>query len=112
MTRRTPPLTFDPTRDELAGVVQGLLDAGWRLALVAGHEDAAGAGASGDFRIVYAFLRPGGPGGLGERAEITLRIPAGGSRAWRGCRTPADGSSGRSATCSGSPSATTRSRTD
>jgi len=77
MTRRTPPLTFDPTRDELAGVVQGLLDAGWRLALVAGHEDAAGAGASGDFRIVYAFLRPGGPGGLGERAEITLRIPAG-----------------------------------
>ena len=77
MARLHAPLTFAPTRDEVAGVVGRLLDDGWRLAIVAAHEDVPGRrGATVDgFRLVYAFLRPGGPDGAGERAEVTLALP-------------------------------------
>jgi Ni,Fe-hydrogenase III large subunit/Ni,Fe-hydrogenase III component G len=77
MARLRPPLEFAPARDEVADVVGGLLRDGWRLAVLAAHEDVPGRrGATTDgFRIVYAFLRPGGPDGLGERAEVTLTLP-------------------------------------
>nr|NLI51354.1 formate hydrogenase [Propionibacterium sp.] len=76
MFRLRPPLEFAPTRAELAGVVGRLLGDGWRLALVAGHEDVPDhPGAPDGFRIVYAFLRPGGCQGRGERAEVTVAVP-------------------------------------
>lgn len=77
MPRLRTPIEFAPTREEVAGVIEGLLADGWRLAVVAAHEDVPGRkGAVADgFRIVYAFLRAGGPDGLGERAEVTLTIP-------------------------------------
>ncbi len=78
MFRLRPPLELAPTRSELPGVVGGLLDAGWRLALVAGHEDRPAhpfPDSADGYRIVYVFLRAGGPQGRGERAEVTLALP-------------------------------------
>ena len=48
----------------LGGKVQALLGSGWRLALVAGHDDGDG------FRVVYSFLRP-----VGQRRELVVRLP-------------------------------------
>ena len=48
----------------LEGAVAGLLRDGWRLALVAGHDDGDG------FRVVYSFLRP-----VGQRRELVMRLP-------------------------------------
>ncbi|MGB2699317.1 MAG: NADH-quinone oxidoreductase subunit C [Candidatus Phosphoribacter baldrii] len=48
----------------LEGAVAGLLRDGWRLALVAGHDDGDG------FRVVYSFLRP-----VGQRRELVVRLP-------------------------------------
>ncbi len=53
-------------RDRLVGETTALLDAGWRLALVAAHQDPDG------FRVVYAFLRPGQ-----EPLELWVPVPAG-----------------------------------
>lgn len=64
MTRLHPPAAVDVNREDLAARTASLLDDGWRLALVAAHEDAEA------FRIVYAFLRP-----FGERCELTLTVP-------------------------------------
>jgi Ni,Fe-hydrogenase III large subunit/Ni,Fe-hydrogenase III component G len=64
MTRLHPPTTVDVNRESLAGQAASMLDDGWRLALVAAHEDADA------FRVVYVFLRP-----VGERCELTLRVP-------------------------------------
>jgi hypothetical protein len=41
-----------------------LLDGGWRLALVAAHEDAD------TFRVVHTYLRP-----VGRRTELTVVLP-------------------------------------
>ncbi len=59
----------DVARDDLPALASGMLDDGWRLALVAAHEDAD------CFRIVYSFLRP-----VGQRAELTVTV--GRSDAW------------------------------
>jgi Ni,Fe-hydrogenase III large subunit/Ni,Fe-hydrogenase III component G len=50
------------TRDQLAEVATGLLEAGHRLALVAAHEDPDG------FRVVYVFLGA-------DRTEVTVTMP-------------------------------------
>jgi len=61
--------TVEP--DRLPAIVGDLLDTGWRLALVAGHDDAG----AGGLRVVYVFLRP-----VGERTELTVRLPREDSR--------------------------------
>lgn len=79
MFRLHPPREFSPTRQDLSRVLGRLLDDGWRLALVAGHQDSPGhpfADSVDGFRIVYVFVRPGGPQQRGERAEVTLGVPA------------------------------------
>ena len=58
-----PPVR-DVTRDDLVEHASALLDARWRLALVAAHEDRH------DFRIVYTFLKPAHP-----PSELWLRVP-------------------------------------
>ncbi len=52
-------------RDGWVAEAGRLLDDGWRLALMAAHEDPDG------MRVVASFLRP-----VGERAELTVEIPA------------------------------------
>lgn len=51
-------------RTHLLAQVTELLDQGWRLALVAGHDD------GGSFRVVYAFLRP-----VNQRLELVVSVP-------------------------------------
>lgn len=64
MTDDREPTVREVTRDDLVGRADALLEARWRLALVAAHEDRH------DFRIVYTFLRPGHP-----PCELWLRVP-------------------------------------
>ena len=64
MSRLRPPTAATVAREDLRGEAGRLLDDGWRLALVAGHED------EDAFRVVYAFLKPGG-----QRAELTVPVP-------------------------------------
>ena len=52
------------TRDRWVVEARTLLDDGWRLALVAAHED------DDRLRVVASFLRP-----VGERAELTVEVP-------------------------------------
>ena len=52
------------SRDRLDEVASGLFDDGWRLALIAAHDDPE------RLRVVYSFLRP-----IGQRHELTLEIP-------------------------------------
>jgi len=54
----------DVGTDALASTVEAMLRDGWRLALVAGHDDGDG------FRVVYSLLRP-----VGERRELVVRLP-------------------------------------
>ena len=56
----------------LGGKVQALLGVGWRLALVAGHDDGDG------FRVVYSFLRPVGQRETRERIGGSDRDGEGG----------------------------------
>jgi Ni,Fe-hydrogenase III large subunit/Ni,Fe-hydrogenase III component G len=51
-------------RDEVPAAASRLLDEGWRLALVAAHDDPDG------LRIVHTFLRP-----IGQRHELSVRVP-------------------------------------
>jgi Ni,Fe-hydrogenase III large subunit/Ni,Fe-hydrogenase III component G len=55
----------DVSRDDLPAAAEHMLADGWRLALVAAHEDDPDA-----FRIVYAFLRP-----VAQRTELHVSIP-------------------------------------
>jgi Ni,Fe-hydrogenase III large subunit/Ni,Fe-hydrogenase III component G len=64
VSRLTPVQARAVDRADLVGVVGEYLTDGWRLALVAAHEDDAG------FRVVHVLLRP-----VGERAEVTVRVP-------------------------------------
>lgn len=66
MSRMHPATTDDVMRAELVERTAVLLDGGWRLALVAAHED------EDAFRVVYVFLRP-----VGQRHELSLTIPRG-----------------------------------
>ena len=61
-----PPTTArrDVSRDELPAAAAALLADGWRLALVAAHEDAEA------FRVVHTWLRP-----VNQRTELTVRLP-------------------------------------
>ena len=61
MTHAQPSTSRTVSRADLVAEVTALLGGGWRLALVAAHEDAD------TFRIVYAFLRP-----VGQRTELTV----------------------------------------
>jgi Ni,Fe-hydrogenase III large subunit/Ni,Fe-hydrogenase III component G len=54
----------DVATGALAGTVEAMARDGWRLALVAGHDDGDG------FRVVYCFLRP-----VGQRRELVVRLP-------------------------------------
>lgn len=60
------PITTSETlsRDDLTAAAARLLDDGWRLALVAGHDD------RDRLRVVYSFLRP-----VGQRHELTVEVP-------------------------------------
>lgn len=51
-------------RERLPTVAGRLLDDGWRLALVAAHDD------PDQLRVVYCFLRP-----VGQRHELTVEVP-------------------------------------
>lgn len=70
MSRLNPPMLFEPSREEAPGVVGDLIVQGWRLAMVAGHEDDDG------FRVVYVLLDDC------KRAEVTVRVPR--DDAWYG----------------------------
>ena len=52
------------TRDRWAAEARTLLGDGWRLALLAAHED------DDRMRVVASFLRP-----VGQRAELTVEVP-------------------------------------
>src|SRR5664280_2159585 len=52
------------SRERLTTVAGRLLDGGWRLALMAAHDD------PDRLRVVYSFLRP-----VGQRHELTLEVP-------------------------------------
>jgi Ni,Fe-hydrogenase III large subunit/Ni,Fe-hydrogenase III component G len=58
------PVARRVLRADLLAETTALLAAGWRLALVAAHED------TGGFRVVHAFLRP-----VGQRTELTVEVP-------------------------------------
>ncbi len=64
MSRLTPTREVAVPRDRWAAEVGLLLDDGWRLALMAAHED------DDRMHVVASFLRP-----VGERAELTLEVP-------------------------------------
>ncbi len=67
----TPPVTTrrEVARAQLRGTVAALLADGWRLALVAAHDDGEA------FRVVHSYLRP-----VGQRTELTIVVPK--SDAW------------------------------
>ncbi len=52
------------SRERLPAVAERLFDDGWRLALMAAHDD------PDRLRVVYSFLRP-----VGQRHELTLEVP-------------------------------------
>ena len=52
------------SRADLLAEATALLAAGWRLALVAAHED------DDRFRVVHTYLRP-----VGQRTELTVELP-------------------------------------
>lgn len=64
MNRLHSPRTETLGRERLPVVAGRLLDDGWRLALVAAHDDPE------QLRIVYCFLRP-----VGQRHELTVEVP-------------------------------------
>ena len=68
MSRLTPPETSVVTREHLVEAIFAQLARGYRLALVAAHEDTAHPG--GRFRIVHVLL-----GSAGERVEVVVEIP-------------------------------------
>jgi Ni,Fe-hydrogenase III large subunit/Ni,Fe-hydrogenase III component G len=64
MTRLHPTGTETLPREQLPVVAGRLLDDGWRLALVAAHDDPDG------LRVVHCFLRP-----VSHRHELTVEVP-------------------------------------
>lgn len=60
------PITTSQTlsREQVTAVAGQLLDDGWRLAVLAGHDD------RDRLRVVYSFLRP-----VGQRHELTVEVP-------------------------------------
>jgi Ni,Fe-hydrogenase III large subunit/Ni,Fe-hydrogenase III component G len=64
MTLRSLTSSQTLSREQLTAVAGKLLDEGWRLALVAGHDD------RDRLRVVYSFLRP-----VGQRHELTVEVP-------------------------------------
>ncbi len=64
MSRLHPTRTETLSREQLPTVAGRLLDDGWRLALVAAHDD------PDQLRVVYCFLRP-----VGQRHELTVEVP-------------------------------------
>ena len=68
MSRLAQPEVFGVSREQLAETVAAQLSRGFRLALVAAHEDAAGP--EPIFRIVHVLL-----GSAGERVEVVVEIP-------------------------------------
>jgi Ni,Fe-hydrogenase III large subunit/Ni,Fe-hydrogenase III component G len=68
MTRLSPPEIIVVGRAELVGAIDVQLARGFRLALVAGHED--GTGPEATFRIVHVLL-----GSAGERVEVVVEVP-------------------------------------
>ena len=69
MSRLSPPRIVHVDRAGLATALAAELDHGFRLALVAAHEDGAG-GRSARFRIVHVLLGSGG-----ERVELVVEVP-------------------------------------
>ena len=74
MSRLNPPEVLRVTRETLAGTVAEHFARGFRLALVAAHEDGSG-GSGAILRIVYVLL-----GTAGERTEVVVEVPR--SDAW------------------------------
>ncbi len=68
MSRLVEPEVFGVSREQLAETVAAQLARGFRLALVAAHED--GTGPDATFRIVHVLL-----GTAGERVEVVVEIP-------------------------------------
>ncbi len=66
-----PQLTSQEiARGDLSSRVATLRADGWRLALVAAHEDPPGRGPATELRVVYALLKP-----VNQRTELTVRVP-------------------------------------
>jgi len=74
MSRFAQPETVQVAREQLVEAITAQLGRGFRLALVAAHEDGP-AGADDIFRIVHVLL-----GTAGERVEVVVEIPR--SDAW------------------------------
>jgi len=64
MSRLAPTESRTVAREDLLAEVTRILAEGWRMSLVAAHEDAV------DLRVVYAFTAPGG-----GRLELTVPVP-------------------------------------
>jgi Ni,Fe-hydrogenase III large subunit/Ni,Fe-hydrogenase III component G len=69
MSRLAQPEVVRVSREQLSSTIAAQLDRGFRLALVAAHEDRP-AGADASFRIVHVLL-----GTAGERVEVVVEIP-------------------------------------
>lgn len=69
MSRSFPPEVVRVTREHLGEAIAAQLARGFRLALVAAHEDGP-AGPDARFRIVHVLL-----GSAGERVEVVVEIP-------------------------------------
>ncbi len=68
---KRPLLTSsEVARGDLRTRVAVMLADGWRLALVAAHEDPPGHGPASGLRVVYVLLKP-----VGLRAELTVHVP-------------------------------------
>ncbi|MCC6496727.1 MAG: NADH-quinone oxidoreductase subunit C [Propionibacteriaceae bacterium] len=74
MSRSNPPELIRVTREQLVEAVATQLGRGFRLALVAAHQDGP-AGPDAVFRVVHVLLGP-----AGERVEVVVEIPQ--SEAW------------------------------
>ncbi len=69
MSRLAQPEIITVAREQLVEAITAQLARGFRLALVAAHEDGP-AGADATFRIVHVLL-----GTAGERVEVVVEIP-------------------------------------
>ncbi len=69
MSRLAQPEVVRVSRDQLSEAIAAQLARGFRLALVAAHEDGT-AGSNASFRIVHVLL-----GTAGERVEVVVEIP-------------------------------------
>ncbi len=66
-----PQLTsYELARGDLRGRIATMRSDGWRLAMVAAHEDGPGGGPATGLRVVYVLLKP-----VNQRTELIVHVP-------------------------------------